>query len=76
MPELPVVTGGQAIKAFEKAGFSVVRIKGSHHIMKAPDHVFLLTVPVHGNKPLKPGTLRALIRGADLSVEAFLELLD
>ncbi|MSR58240.1 MAG: addiction module toxin, HicA family, partial [Planctomycetaceae bacterium] len=34
MPEIPRITGVEAVKAFQKAGFSVIRIKGSHHIMK------------------------------------------
>ena len=76
MSELPCITGQQAIKAFERAGFVVVRIsKSSHHIMKRDGHAHLLTVPVHGSKNLKRGTLRGLIRAAGLTVEQFNELL-
>ena len=31
-------------------------------------------LPVHGKKPVKPGTLRSLIRKADLTVEQFVAL--
>jgi predicted RNA binding protein YcfA (HicA-like mRNA interferase family) len=35
----------------------------------------LVTVPDHGSRELKRGTLRAIIRQAGLSVDEFLELL-
>jgi predicted RNA binding protein YcfA (HicA-like mRNA interferase family) len=76
MPKLPSVTGQEAIAAFEKAGFVVDRVSGSHHIMRRDGHPFVLTVPVHGNRNLKRGTLRSLIRAAGLTVEQFIELLN
>jgi predicted RNA binding protein YcfA (HicA-like mRNA interferase family) len=76
MSSLPAVNGRQAIRAFEKLGFSVARIEGSHHIMKKPDHEFLLTIPVHGNRTLASGTLRSLIRAAGITVEEFVDLVD
>ena len=41
--------------------------------MSKPGHRFILTVPVHGSKPIKPGTLRSLIRNAGISVDEFIE---
>ncbi len=76
MSSLPVVTGEDAIKAFSKLGFSVARVNGSHHIMKREGHRFLLTVPVHSGQTLKRGTLRGLIRAAEITREEFAELLD
>jgi predicted RNA binding protein YcfA (HicA-like mRNA interferase family) len=76
MCKLPRVSGQEAIKAFQRCGFQLDRIAGSHHILKRPGHRFVLAVPVHGKKPLAKGTLRQLLRGADLTVEQFLELLD
>lgn len=75
MSELPSVTGLEAIKAFTRVGFVEVRVKGSHHVLKKPDHVYLLTVPVHKNQALKTGTIRRLIKDARLSVDEFVELL-
>lgn len=74
MPQLPVISAADAIKAFEKAGFIRHHQRGSHIVLRrqAEPHTHL-TVPNH--KELKKGTLRALIRAADLSVEEFLELL-
>jgi len=76
MPKLPSITGQEAIIAFSKIGFRLERIKSSHHILKREGHPYLLTVPVHGKKNLKPGTLRSLIRAAEISVERFCELLE
>ena len=73
MSELPSVDGKQAVSAFENNGFEVVRIAGSHHIMKRPGHRFLLSVPVHGNQDLKKGSLRGLLRAAEITVDQFLE---
>lgn len=76
MPDLPSITGNAAIKAFSKDGFELDRIRGSHHILKRLGHRFLLSVPVHGQQCVKPGTLRSLIRVSGLTIEQFIELLD
>lgn len=73
--KLPQLRGAVEIKAFENAGFSVVRVSGSHHIMKAAHCPKLLSVPVHGSKPVKRGTLDGLIKAAGLTVDKFLKLL-
>ena len=76
MSSLPSVTGKEAIKAFSKVGFAVVRIEGAHHIMKKAGHKYLLSVPVHGKQAVKRGTLRKLIADAGLTVDEFVKLLD
>lgn len=67
MSSLPSVTGKEVIEAFSKVGFVVVRIEGSHHIMKKPGHK---------KKAVKRGTLRKLIGDAGLTVGEFVKLLD
>jgi predicted RNA binding protein YcfA (HicA-like mRNA interferase family) len=47
----------------------------SHHVLKKPGHKYLLSVPVHGGKPVAPGILRHLIQAAGITVEAFTALL-
>jgi predicted RNA binding protein YcfA (HicA-like mRNA interferase family) len=74
MSELPAVTGREAIRAFEKAGFTVVRIRGSHHILKRKGCRYALSIPVHGNKPLSKGLLRRQIKTAGLTEKVFLSL--
>jgi predicted RNA binding protein YcfA (HicA-like mRNA interferase family) len=73
---LPTVSGRRAVDALLRAGFIVHRIVGSHRIMVYPgDPTRTVTVPVHSGRDLKPGTLRAIIRQAGLSVEEFVKLL-
>jgi predicted RNA binding protein YcfA (HicA-like mRNA interferase family) len=73
---LPIVNGKRVIRALTKAGFTLNRIAGSHHVMIYPgDQKRTVTVPVHVGRDLKPGTLRSIIRQAGLSVEEFVELL-
>lgn len=70
--KLPILSGRQVIKALGKVGYTVHDQKGSHihlrHPIKKP-----LTVPNHTE--IARGTLRIIIKDADLTVEAFLELL-
>lgn len=72
---LPQVNAREVIRALESEGFSVVRTSGSHVQMKKPGHLYVVTVPQHGAKSIKPGTLRQIIRGAGLSKAQFVELL-
>jgi len=73
MARQPVVSGTEAVKAFERAGWRVDRQRGSHVVLLKPGHVASLSVPQHPE--LAPGTLRALIRAAGMSVEEFTALL-
>ena len=73
MSKLPTdVSGREAVKAFQRAGW-VVRRWGSHIILEKEGARPTLSVPNH--KSLDRGTLRALLRHAELSVEEFLRLL-
>lgn len=75
MRKLPRVNGAEAIRAFEKAGFRLDRIQGSHHVLKRDGSPFHLTVPVHPGKTLGPGLLLHLIKGAGLTKQQFIGLL-
>jgi predicted RNA binding protein YcfA (HicA-like mRNA interferase family) len=61
------------MKALERAGFEVRRQEGSHVILRRSQPFAQLVVPDH--KELDRGTLRAIIRQADLTVEEFLRFL-
>jgi predicted RNA binding protein YcfA (HicA-like mRNA interferase family) len=74
MPPLPMLPGVEVVKALEKDGFTLVRVKGNHHVMKNPDGRFTV-VPVHAGKDVPPGTLRRIVRDAGLSVAEFIALL-
>ncbi|ESQ13279.1 MAG: type II toxin-antitoxin system HicA family toxin [Thiohalocapsa sp. PB-PSB1] len=63
------ISGKRLCKVLESRGWSLKRIKGSHHIYSHPDNANILTVPVHGNRDLKHGTLSSLLKAAGLSEE-------
>ena len=73
MPGLPLLSGAAAVKAFERAGWRQDRQRGSHVVMVKQGHVASLSVPQH--RELAPGTLRALIRAAGMTVDQFTGLL-
>ncbi len=70
MSQLANISGREAIRAFERAGFRVVRTRG--------DHVYLdngtTTISVPNHRNVKVGTLRSIIRQAGMTVDAFLDL--
>lgn len=67
------MSGREVIKLLTKVGFQVVGRKGSHiRLKKKNEKVFIVVVPDHPE--LAKGTLRSIIRRANLTVEEFLEL--
>ncbi|NQU08546.1 MAG: type II toxin-antitoxin system HicA family toxin [Candidatus Abyssubacteria bacterium] len=73
MGRLSNISGKKAVKAFRKAGWQPVGQVGSHLVMTKPGLRVNLSIPQH--KELSVGTLHALIRNANMTVEEFLELL-
>ena len=73
--KLPLLSGREVCAALSKAGFSEIpgRGKGSHLFVYRPDPATGITIP--NEKEVKRGTLRAILRQADLTVEDFLNLL-
>ncbi len=63
------------IKALQKAGFKVIRQRGSHIILMHEEKRIRIVIPVHPSKDVKVGLVRAIIREAKLSREEFLKLL-
>ena len=74
MSRLPVVKGDQVVEALKRAGFSILRIKGSHHVV-GHDDGRRTVVPVHRGKDIKRGLLRKIIDDAELTVEEFTDRL-
>jgi len=72
MSRLPVCSGQEAIRAFQRMGYQLDHQTGSHIILRHPQ-MRRLTVPNH--RELAKGTLRALIREAGLTKKEFLDLL-
>ena len=72
---LPSVSGKQLVKALEGRGWYVKRIRGSHHILRHPEIPDAVPVPVHGNRPLKRGTLNNILKTTGLSREELRRLI-
>ena len=73
MAALPVVSARDAVKAFERLGWTVARQNSSHIIMVHPDQNATLSIPDHHE--VARGTLRSLIRHANLTVDEFVAVL-
>jgi predicted RNA binding protein YcfA (HicA-like mRNA interferase family) len=73
MARLANISGKDAVRAFQRAGWQVAGQVGSHVVMTKPGSRANLSIPQH--KELSLGTLRALIRHAGMSVEEFLGVL-
>ena len=70
MPELPIISGDEAIKILKRLGFYEARQKGSHVVMRR-EHKGCV-IPRH--KQLAIGTLRSALKQAGISPEDFLEV--
>ena len=71
--QLPVVSGREAVRAFERLGWTVARQSGSHIILTRAGEIVTLSVPNHTE--VARGTLRSLIRCAGITVEQFVAAL-
>ncbi len=75
-PRLRQLRGSDAVRALERGGFVVTRIRGSHHILVHPgDRSRRATIPVHAGESLKQGTLRSILKQARLSEDELVQLL-
>lgn len=72
MPKLPRPTGGEMVRFLESQGFTVARIRGSHHVLERG--TIHTTVPVHGTQNLRMGTLRGILRDVEMSPQQFADL--
>ncbi|MBO9323961.1 MAG: type II toxin-antitoxin system HicA family toxin [Roseiflexus sp.] len=73
--KLPRIDCQELIRALERAGFVKKRQKGSHlHMWREADKK-RVTLPVHQGKTVPLGTLRAILRDVDISIEEFRKLL-
>jgi predicted RNA binding protein YcfA (HicA-like mRNA interferase family) len=74
MSKLPGLTGKQLIAALNKAGFKVIRVRGSHHFLR---HVNgrSTVVPIHASETIGPGLLSRILRDCELNREQLAGLL-
>ena len=73
MSKLLTLSGRDCIRALGKVGFYQKRRESGHVILRRDDPFSQVAVPDH--TVLAKGTLRSILRGADLTVDEFIELL-
>ena len=59
---MKALSGREFARLVERRGWRLLRINGSHHIYGKPGSVVRLSIPIHGNHPLKLGLLRHLAK--------------
>lgn len=74
-PKLQRVKPRELVRALEKAGFTSQTQRGSHlRLWRETDHC-LVIVPMHQGRDVPTGTLRGILRDANISPAEFAELL-
>jgi predicted RNA binding protein YcfA (HicA-like mRNA interferase family) len=72
MPPLPSLSGSDVVRVLEALGWEVARQRGSHIVLVRSGSLATLSVPNH--RIVAKGTLRSLIRAADLTVSEFAQV--
>ncbi len=60
-------SGRDFARLLEKKGWKLLRVHGSHHIYGKAGSIVRLSVPIHGNRPLKTGLVRHLLKLAEIA---------
>jgi len=74
MTKAPRITGRKLVRALEKVGFEVIRIKGSHHFLRHPDGRSTV-VPIRRGETLGPGITARILKDCEISYDEFKDLL-
>ena len=72
MPQLPQIKPTELLGFFRRQGFVVARQTGSHARLVHPDGR-KITLAMH-NRPVAVGTMRSILRQANLDTKQFLHL--
>jgi predicted RNA binding protein YcfA (HicA-like mRNA interferase family) len=63
------ITGREFARMVERRGWQLLRVNGSHHIYGKTGSIVRLSIPIHGNQPLKRGLLHHLAKMAEIPDE-------
>jgi predicted RNA binding protein YcfA (HicA-like mRNA interferase family) len=64
---MKAVSGKMLCKIVEYQGWELKRITGSHHIYSKEGVDAIISIPVHKNRDLPTGTLRSIMKDAELT---------
>ena len=74
MTKLPRLTGKKVVAALRRAGFDVIRIKGSHCFLRHQDGR-VTVVPVHSAEIIGPGLMSKILHDCEMTQDEFRALL-
>jgi predicted RNA binding protein YcfA (HicA-like mRNA interferase family) len=74
MTKLPSIKGQELVAVLRRAGFEVIRVKGSHYFLRHPDGRCTV-VPVHRGETIGPGLLSKILRDCEMTKEELFALL-
>jgi len=74
MSKLPRITGKELVAALAKAGFEVIRTRGSHHFLKHADGRRTV-VPVHAGETIGPGLTKRILTDCEMTRDDLISLL-
>jgi predicted RNA binding protein YcfA (HicA-like mRNA interferase family) len=66
---MKAISGKELARLVEKSGWILARVNGSHHIYCKPGSNVRLSIPIHGNQPLKLGLLKHLLKLAEINIK-------
>jgi len=69
--KFPRITCDELVRALKKVGFVEKRQKGSHLTMWRERDKRRVTIPIHRGREVPIGTLRSILRDADISGDDF-----
>jgi predicted RNA binding protein YcfA (HicA-like mRNA interferase family) len=75
MKRRPRITGKELVAALGRAGFAVVRTKGSHRRLRHPDGR-VTTVSIHAGETIGPGLLAKILRDCEMTPDELEDLLE
>lgn len=64
---MKAISGKELAKLAVQKGWQLARVHGSHHVFVKQGRVERLVIPVHGNRSLKIGLQRSLMKLVPLS---------
>jgi len=74
LTKVPSLNYPQIVAAFERGGWTQVRQRGSHIRLQRRNATGVQKITVPAHKPVKRSTLAKILKDAEMSVEAFLDL--
>jgi predicted RNA binding protein YcfA (HicA-like mRNA interferase family) len=72
--KLPRLAGAEVVRALAKAGFQVIRIRGSHHFLRNATGRTTVA-PIHAGETIGPGLMAKILADCGMSKEEFQQLL-